>query len=158
MMPIEATPDPSSTSEPRIDRREFVELCACALVGIGLGGCASLMTRTVTPTDGRIELALSQYPELLEPGGTLKILPEGQADPLYVLALADGSYSVLSPICTHLGCTVDIEGDRLVCPCHGSMYNRSGAVLQGPAQLPLARYRADLSRSGLLTIDLRSRA
>ena len=139
-----------------VDRRNFVGLCVCALAGVAAAGCASLVTRTVKPVDGKIELALARYPELLELGGSLKILPEGQSVALYVLALGDGSYSVLSPVCTHLGCTVDIEGARLICPCHGSTYDRSGRVLKGPAELPLASYRTHVSAEGVLTIDLRS--
>jgi cytochrome b6-f complex iron-sulfur subunit len=141
-----------------IDRRDFVGLCAGAVAGLTMAGCASLMTRTVTPIDGRLELALVQYPELLEPGGSLKILPEGQSDPLYVLALDGGAYAALSPTCTHLGCTVEIQGERLVCPCHGSAYDRAGAVLKGPAQAPLTRFRAQLGTDGVLVVDLRSRS
>ena len=148
----------SAVRNPLFDRRDFVGLCVCAIAGVAAGGCASLVTRRVTPVGGKIELALAQYPELLEPSGSLRILPEGQSTSLYVLAIGGGAYSALSPICTHLGCTVDIEGARLVCPCHGSTYDRSGKVLQGPAELPLARYRTDLSADGVLTIDLRGGA
>lgn len=141
-----------------IGRRRFVGACACALLGAGFAGCASLVARQVSSVDGRVELALAHYPELTERGGSLRIVVDGQADPVYVLAHGDGSFTALSPICTHLGCTVEIEGERLVCPCHGSTYDRSGTVLQGPAALPLTRFPARLSSDGLLTIDLRSRA
>ena len=144
-----------------VDRREFVCLSACALAGAAvsaLAGCASLVTRQVTPVDGRIELALAHYPELTEPGGSLKVQPEGEVTPLYVLALDDGTYAALSPICTHLGCTVEIQGPRLVCPCHGSTYDRAGTVLQGPAQLPLTRLRTTLTADGVLIIALGDRA
>lgn len=145
-----------------IDRREFVGACAyaCAgaLIGLAAGGCASLVARPVTPVDGRIELALVHYPDLAAAGGSLKLLPEGRAEPIYVLAQGDGGFVALSPICTHLGCTVEIEGERLVCPCHGSTYDRAGAVLRGPAERPLARHRTSLSPDGVLTIELRSRA
>jgi cytochrome b6-f complex iron-sulfur subunit len=140
-----------------IGRREFVERCTCALAGLALSGCASLATRTVIPVDGRVEIALDQYPELLESGGSMKLLPAGETEALYVLALSDGTYSVLSSICTHLGCTVDIQDDRLVCPCHGSTFDRAGKVLQGPAEVPLSRYRSRVSSDGILSIDLRSR-
>jgi len=73
---------------------------------------------------------------------------------VYVLALGGGAFSALSPICTHLGCTVDIQGARLVCPCHGSTYDREGKVLKGPAERALRRLGAELSRDGVLTIDL----
>ena len=139
-------------------RRRFVgdcaRVCACAVASSLLGACASVLTRPVTPVNGRILLPLVQYPELAEPGGSLKILPDGASDPLYVLALGGGAFTVLSPICTHLGCTVDIQGERLVCPCHGSTYDRRGNVLQGPAERPLERLAASLSADGVLTIDL----
>ena len=80
------------------------------------------------------------------------------AGTLVGLALGEGAFAAVSPICTHLGCTVDIQGERLVCPCHGSTYDRVGKVLQGPAQQPLARYRTALSADGVLTVDLRARA
>jgi cytochrome b6-f complex iron-sulfur subunit len=148
--------------ERTMDRREFVgacaSACACVVLGLAAGGCASLVARPVTPVDGRVELALVHYPELTEPGGSIRLLPEGREEPVYVLAQPGGGFAALSPICTHLGCTVEIEGERLVCPCHGSTYDREGAVLQGPAERPLARYRTRLSPDGVLTIDLRSRA
>ena len=135
-----------------------VSACGCTLAAAALGGCASVLTRTVTPLNGRVELALAQYPELAEPGGSLRIQVAGAADPLYVLALGDGSFSALSPICTHLGCTVDIQGARLVCPCHGSTYDREGKVLLGPAERALTRIPARLSADGILTIDLNTGA
>ena len=144
-----------------MDRREFVGACASAcasmVLGLAAGGCASLVARPVTPVDGRIEIALVHYPELTEPGGAIRLLPDGQPEPVYVLAQPEGGFAALSPTCTHLGCTVDIEGERLVCPCHGSTYDRTGAVLQGPAERPLARYRTRVSSDGVLSIDLRSR-
>lgn len=45
----------------------------------------------------------------------------------------------LSLVCTHLGCTVNVTPDKLVCPCHGSIFDRSGAVVKGPSSEPLRR-------------------
>lgn len=147
----------ASGSASPVDRRHFVHVCVCTVAGWAMTGCASLMTRRVTPVDGRIDLALTRYPELTEAGGSIVLLPDGYSEPIYVLAQDDGAFTALSPICTHLGCTVEITGERLICPCHGSTYSRTGAVLQGPAERPLARYRTQLSSDGVLTIDLRSR-
>ncbi len=41
--------------------------------------------------------------------------------------------------CTHLGCTVTVTPTDIVCPCHGSRFDRRGQVLEGPAQRPLRR-------------------
>ena len=45
----------------------------------------------------------------------------------------------LSLVCPHLGCTVNVTAERLVCPCHGSVFDREGNVLKGPSPKPLPR-------------------
>jgi Rieske Fe-S protein len=131
-----------------IDRRAFVGACA-TLCGGALLGCVSMVTHPVPVSGGRVRISLAAFPELLRPDGAIKVQPEGQAEPVYVLAAPDG-FVALSPICTHRGCTVDIHGPRLVCPCHGSTYDRDGRVLKGPAQRPLQRYTVTRSGDDLL--------
>ena len=134
-----------------LDRREFLLLAAVSALS---GGCASMTTVPVTPVANRIRLDLGDYPALARPGGSLMLRPAGLGTDVYVLSLDDGGYAAVSPICKHQGCTVDIEGPRLVCPCHGSMYGRDGRVLRGPTQHPLDRFPTDLSPDGVLTIQL----
>lgn len=48
---------------------------------------------------------------------------------------------ILIGICTHLGCVplaYKGEYDGYFCPCHGSVYDTSGRIRQGPAPLNLA--------------------
>jgi menaquinol-cytochrome c reductase iron-sulfur subunit len=49
-------------------------------------------------------------------------------------------FSVLSPICTHQGCSVIWRANRglFVCPCHGGTFDAQGARKSGPPQEPLA--------------------
>lgn len=140
------------------DRREFMSACALAAISLALGGCASLVVRRVTPVDGRLELALSHYPELSERESVLTVLPEGTDQPVFVLTDSQGAYTALSSTCTHLGCTVEVGSSNLVCPCHGSTFDRQGRVLKGPAEEPLPRYQTRLTSDGVLVVDLRSRA
>ena len=49
----------------------------------------------------------------------------------------------LSLVCTHLGCTVNVTPTELICPCHGSSFDRQGRVLKGPADRQLVRYRVE---------------
>ncbi len=139
-------------------RRDFIRssigfaiAAPCAAV---LSGCASLLTRNVAPVNGTLRLPLTQYPELTQRGGSLRILPTGSADPIYVFVRDSGQFLALSSICTHLTCTVELQGARLVCPCHGSAFDREGAVLQGPATAPLVRFRSELAEGGVLVIHL----
>ena len=64
-----------------------------------------------------------------------------------------GALSVLSARCTHMGCLVAFnEAERSWdCPCHGSRFDLSGAVLEGPATAPLSTERiTDLGSTGEL--------
>jgi Rieske Fe-S protein len=128
-----------------VQRREFVSVCLATCGAAFLAGCVSMVTHPVPVLAGRVRIPLASYPELARPDGAVKLLPQGHADPIYVLVTERG-FSAVSPICTHRGCTVDVNGARLVCPCHGSTYDREGRVLKGPAERALARY--PVTRSG----------
>ena len=42
--------------------------------------------------------------------------------------------------CTHLGCRINkADGDKLVCPCHGSEFDIKGNALKGPANKALQK-------------------
>lgn len=58
-----------------------------------------------------------------------------------VFKTADGKIIKLSPVCTHLKCIVQWNdaGKTWDCPCHGSRYQKDGAVINGPAQKPLEK-------------------
>jgi Rieske Fe-S protein len=124
----------------QLDRRDFIAVCALGGAALLLTGCASLVTHPVPVTGNIVRIPLASYPELQKPDGAIKILPQGHNEPILILSAAP-AYSAVSPICTHRGCTVDVNGPRLVCPCHGSTYDRVGNVLKGPAQRSLATYR-----------------
>jgi Rieske Fe-S protein len=137
-----------------LPRREFLGVCASLATLPLVAACASVLVRQVPLTNGRVELPLAQYPELREAGAALQILPDGESQPLVILVGDDGTHTVLSTECTHRSCTVEAQADRIVCPCHGSTYDRKGEVLRGPAERPLRRYRSQLTSEGVLVIHL----
>ena len=53
----------------------------------------------------------------------------------------DGKISLVSAVCSHLGCHVHWNSTEQCwdCPCHGSQFAPDGAVLHGPAMAPLER-------------------
>jgi len=59
--------------------------------------------------------------------------------PIVIARPTDSTVAGFSAICTHQGCTVNVNGAELDCPCHGSKYNAlTGAVTNGPATQNLA--------------------
>jgi ubiquinol-cytochrome c reductase iron-sulfur subunit len=67
-------------------------------------------------------------------------LPDPQADQDRVQSGHD-QWLVVIGICTHLGCIpLSHQGnyDGWFCPCHGSQYDTSGRIRQGPAPANLA--------------------
>jgi len=61
----------------------------------------------------------------------------------------------LNAVCTHLGCVVpwSAPNNKFMCPCHGSQYGPDGAVVRGPAPLPLALAHCDTDESGTVTFS-----
>jgi ubiquinol-cytochrome c reductase iron-sulfur subunit len=92
---------------------------------------------------------------------TAKEIAEAQATPLEDLKdpqtdqarVQKAEWLVLVGICTHLGCipvgTAGARGayDGWFCPCHGSVYDTSGRIRQGPApqnlEVPAYRFASD---------------
>ena len=146
---------------PNLGRRGFLGWAAASLVSAGSalsGGCASVAAVPARVDAGRVRIEILDHPGLAGPGGSLRVLPEGWSVPLLLLADDGGSWSALSPVCTHLGCVVEVQGPVLVCPCHGSTYRRSGTVLRGPAERALARFPVREDPAGSLVIELDGRA
>ncbi|HEY5610692.1 MAG TPA: FAD-dependent oxidoreductase [Thermoanaerobaculia bacterium] len=56
-------------------------------------------------------------------------------------ARIEGELHVISPRCTHMGCTVSWNGAEKSwdCPCHGSRFDLDGRVLSGPATRDLQK-------------------
>lgn len=63
--------------------------------------------------------------------------------PAVLVRLRGGDLVAYSAVCSHEGCTVAYKNGRLVCPCHGSIFDptNNARVVRGPASLPLAKVR-----------------
>lgn len=81
-------------------------------------------------------------------GKSVRAIPRGQGrilelngDRVAAYRAEDGTVTLLSPVCTHLGCLVNWNGAEASwdCPCHGSRFTATGKVIGGPAEQPLER-------------------
>lgn len=74
-----------------------------------------------------------ELPTGFEPGEGKIIKMKGKKIAVY--RDKNGKIYAMSPICTHMGCTVNWNGTEKTwdCPCHGSRYNYDGKVIHGPA-------------------------
>jgi cytochrome b6-f complex iron-sulfur subunit len=64
----------------------------------------------------------------------------------------------LSRKCTHLGCSVPwVESEkRFICPCHSSVFNIKGEVLQSPAPRPLDMFNVFIENN-IVKVDTKKR-
>jgi len=60
--------------------------------------------------------------------------------PVCVYRFNEHTYSALSMRCTHQGAELQVFGDRLQCPAHGSEFNDKGIVQNGPAETNLRTF------------------
>jgi Rieske Fe-S protein len=91
--------------------------------------------------------------------GDVKLIQDAKA---YVSLVPEG-FVALWWKCPHLGCTVPWKPDdptmdslapkgRFNCPCHGSIYDRYGDIIQGPAPRPMDVFPVTI-RDGKVYID-----
>jgi Rieske Fe-S protein len=103
---------------------------------------------TPTPTQpaGTVLAQLAAVPV----GGSLVV--NGPRGPVAIGRPSSNRVVAHTAICTHMGCTVEANGARLNCPCHGSIYDAfSGTVIQTPAPLPLAAISVRIAGTAVVT-------
>jgi hypothetical protein len=76
----------------------------------------------------------------------------GDAQGIYVVQSATdptGVDRILEQTCTHLGCPVAWAGGTFNCPCHGSVFNKMGQRIAGPAPTPLHQHAFQIKNGEL---------
>ena len=143
------------------ERREFLTR-ALALVGgcVCTGMLAACETDVLKSSNVAVRFDVTAEPELAQIGGAVKKIIEGQngGAPILIIRLEDEEFLVLSTICTHEACEVNLPGEyhpEIQCDCHGSVFSRTtGDLLEGPATAPLQRFENTFDDgTGTLTIQ-----
>lgn len=55
-----------------------------------------------------------------------------------IVVKENNKIELFSPFCTHLGCHLNrTQENQIICPCHGSAFDKKGFPIKGPATYPL---------------------
>lgn len=140
----------------KLNRRDFLKSTA---KGIIIGGIAvtGLNIDKVFAGFDEIEstgadkvLNLADYPDLANTGGYKQI-----SGKLIVFRTGASSFRALNPTCTHKKCDTHFNGKEFECECHGSKFDKTGKVLNGPATKNLRSYKTTFdSSANTLTIKM----
>jgi menaquinol-cytochrome c reductase iron-sulfur subunit len=143
------------TSQPSPGRRDFMR---AAIVGIGGLISAAIGLPAVAYIVGpALRQAAAEWIRLgpinkieLDTPTLLKATIETQTGWIssqeeisaYVLTENGQNYTVLSNVCTHLGCRVRwiAEDATFHCPCHNGIFAKDGTVVSGPPPRPLDQF------------------
>ncbi|NNE44678.1 MAG: Rieske (2Fe-2S) protein, partial [Gemmatimonadetes bacterium] len=105
---------------------------------IPLAGCGGLPQLRGTVADGRVRVSRAEFDTLAGENRAIGV-DIGTSYPVLLLREGD-DFRALSSRCTHQACRVSASPEFVVCPCHGSTFDREGNVLRGPAQTALPSY------------------
>jgi Rieske Fe-S protein len=135
-------------TQDRNSRRRFLQVCGVSAFGsVVAAGCGAKSSNPAVFGD----VSAGNVKNL--PVGAL--LPLSNSEPVFIGRDQNGVYALTST-CTHQGCDVSVQGSGdsvvLFCPCHRSQFDRNGAVLQGPANAPLAHFAVEIDAMGNITI------
>jgi Rieske Fe-S protein len=141
------------TSTADATRRRFLSRMTNGIMGV-IGGILTFIG------GGAVLSSTARKQEAWLPASTLLDLPVNEPTPvtltvatldgfrevinrrtIFLVKTADSEVVAIDSTCTHLGCLVswDPQAQVFKCPCHGGIYDRTGAVKDGPPPVPLVK-------------------
>jgi Rieske Fe-S protein len=129
-----------------MERKAFIKTCGMACMG-GLllapilEGCGS--SKLVSGTIAGSDLVLPTAAFLTKSGkyrGYVVVQNDQLKFPVCLYRFSDDNYSAVLMRCTHQGAELQVFGDRLQCPAHGSEFDDHGVVKTGPATTNLRTF------------------
>jgi Rieske Fe-S protein len=115
-------------------------------IGVILGGAILSPIFGRRPANWLTAANLADLPENRPTPVTIRVAREDGYNQVidrrtvFLVKTSESQVTALDSTCTHLGCRVswDAEAQVLRCPCHGGVYDATGAVTAGPPPAPLA--------------------
>lgn len=140
----------------KYSRRSFLNKLWVGLGAIALVEAVALVVTFFKPRQPRTTLQerntviVAGSVDSFEPGSVTAFV-RGK---FYLSRLDNGGFLALSRTCTHLGCTVPWVADenRFVCPCHSSVFDINGDVVEPPAPRAMDLFEVNIE-NGLVSVD-----
>jgi nitrite reductase/ring-hydroxylating ferredoxin subunit len=127
-------------------RKEFIRSCGFACLGGGvlmslMEGCGStkIISGTIIDSDMVIPAAAFALKEN-KFRKYVVVQNDNMKYPICLYRADEGNYTALLMRCTHQGTELQVFGDKLQCPAHGSEFNKKGIVQNGPASVNLRTF------------------
>jgi Rieske Fe-S protein len=132
-----------------MERKEFLKICGFASIG---GATFSLLQQScISPKmlSGNIEgtnliVSLSDFETKAGSEIHFKkyiVINNDRLEyPICVFRFDEKNYSALWMRCTHQGAELQVFGDKLQCPAHGSEFDSKGNILTSPADKALRNF------------------
>jgi Rieske Fe-S protein len=126
-----------------MNRREFL-----LLAGAMAGACQ-------VPETSPKPAAASGHAGVIDAGPVEQFAADGlysaYRDQGFFIIRSGGKLSALSSYCTHRRCKLDAEPNHsFSCPCHGSTFDPTGKVTDGPAVRDLPRFETSIQGGRVL--------
>ena len=139
----------SSSSDPKPDtgpNSENLNVDTAALLDTGDTGLEPIEDCLSTS----MQLQLDQHPELSMVGGSSVVSFPDDYVHILIVCVGINDWIAVWKICTHGTCDVEWAEDLglVRCPCHNSLFDWDGTVLQGPAERALASFTVCLDDNG----------
>ena len=139
-----------------LSRRSFLNKIWIAL---GLVAGAELAAGTVAWFRPRKNKSSDDPGETVVDAGPVEQFEHGSVNAFvkgrfYLVRMEDGGFLALSRTCTHLSCTVPWVEDenRFVCPCHSSVFDIKGDVIDPPAPRAMDLFEVRIE-GGIVRVD-----
>ena len=143
-----------------MERKDFLKTCGFACLSGGifvsmLESCGSIKIISGTILNSDLVVPVSSF--FLKENIFRKYIVvqnEKLQYPICLYRFSELQYSALLMRCTHQGTELQVFGDKLECPAHGSAFNNEGIVQNGPASVNLRTFPVTI-RNNQINISLK---
>lgn len=141
-----------------MDRRDFMRSCGYAcLSGIAvttiLQSCVSTKIVSGSIDQSELVIDLADFEQVKKNQSSFRkyliVRNESLQFPMAIYRFSESEYTALYLKCTHQGAELQVFGDKIQCPAHGSEFSNRGAVESGPATEKLREFAVRIDNKQL---------